>query len=395
MGNGAPSGADEALCHSTSSPSPASRKSVPATDTAAAAAGGSGAGGVPSKPSVSCSSIRGKVSVAPLDLSAAAAAAASSSSADPSGDHTVANQANLYLGTAGAQEAASASAGKVFRIPDGHDMAEGEKKLVRCGGRAVAVFRLENTWAAIDNACYHHGGPLFMGDIEDYNEQACVVCPWHCTKIALGSGVSMYNAFDVQTEDSELVDKKGGARQRVHQVIERQHDVLIRLNPAPHLSYASDRYAVQDIASNNEELTSWESVSAEACGREKREADVQKRRASRSMEMKREKEQRRRRSGGGGGGPVRVPAGQLTPRADANKGAFVPGWVRRGQLPPELEEGEAGSDGDDDDWSPAYDLAEEFMGLEAEYEGRREKADNEIAAKAEAKAAAMAAAAEQ
>ena len=260
------------------------------------------------------------------------------------------------------------------------------------------------------------GGPLFMGDIEDYNEQACVVCPWHCTKIALGSGVSMYNAFDVQTEDSELVDKKGGARQRVHQVIEREHDVcsgqttappptrlhpltfstqvLVRLNPAPHLSYASDRYAVQDIASNNEELTSWESVSAEACGREKREADVQKRRASRSMEMKREKEQRRRRSGGGGGGggPVRVPAGQLTPRADANKGAFVPGWVRRGQLPPELEEGETGSDGDDD-WSPAYDLAEEFMGLEAGYEGRREHADNEIAAVAEAKAKAKAAAA--
>lgn len=30
-----------------------------------------------------------------------------------------------------------------------------------------------------DRACYHMGGPLLAADIEDFNGQACLVCPWH------------------------------------------------------------------------------------------------------------------------------------------------------------------------------------------------------------------------
>ncbi|KAJ9456175.1 conserved hypothetical protein domain [Diplonema papillatum] len=242
---------------------------------------------------------------------------------------------------------------KLYRVPNSDAMEPGDKKLIKCGGRTIAVFKLEDQWAAMDNACYHHGGPLFMGDIEEYNSQTCIVCPWHCTKIALDTGVSLYESVDVKRSLHTPQAKVGGPRQRIHQVFVRGDDVLIRLNPADEYAYASDRYATIDIASNDEARMDPDAVDSESSGKERMQELIRNRKRS----MRAERERKRN--------PTRIPAGQLTPRGK-DAGPYVPDWVRKGELPPSED------DYADDDWSPAYDLADEFRDLEGEYERRRE-----------------------
>eukprot|EP01064_Diplonema_japonicum_P006204 TRINITY_DN14133_c0_g1_i2.p1 TRINITY_DN14133_c0_g1~~TRINITY_DN14133_c0_g1_i2.p1 ORF type:complete len:216 (+),score=49.33 TRINITY_DN14133_c0_g1_i2:484-1131(+) len=212
-----------------------------------------------------------------------------------------------------------------------------------------------------------------MGDIEEYNDQTCVVCPWHCTKIAVRTGESLYESLDVKTSAHFPNSKQGGPRQRVHKVIVRDEDVLVKINDAPESSYASDRYAAVDIASNDETRMDPDSVDSEACGREKMEEAIRNRRRSISMERKQkalEKERKRN--------PVRVPAGRLTPRGKEDSGPYRPNWVRLGELPPM-----PGQEDEEEDWSPAFDLAEEFMNLEEEYGKRKEDCDKRLGQKSE------------
>eukprot|EP01062_Namystynia_karyoxenos_P056322 TRINITY_DN47274_c0_g1_i1.p1 TRINITY_DN47274_c0_g1~~TRINITY_DN47274_c0_g1_i1.p1 ORF type:complete len:369 (+),score=109.84 TRINITY_DN47274_c0_g1_i1:123-1229(+) len=307
-----------------------------------------------SRPAVSCVSSRGATG-------AAAAAGASPPSLDLS---QVANRQNTFFRDHRRLSASGESLPKLYRVPNAADMEVGDKKLLRCGDRTVAVFLTARGWHAVDNACYHHGGPLFMGDIEEVEGQLCVVCPWHRSHIALASGVALYDAFvDIKAGTCEARNKDGGPRQRVHEVTERGGDVIVRINPAPHDTYASDRYAVLDIASNDERRMDPDTVDTENCSQQSMKEHIRRRRSS----MKQEREMRQREKERGKG-PMRVPAGQLTPRGDA-RGPYVPSWVRKGELPPP-----PGQD-DDDDWTPAHDLAEEFHDLEEEYAKRKEKAD--------------------
>jgi hypothetical protein len=41
------------------------------------------------------------------------------------------------------------------------------------------VFRFGADVVCVDDKCYHNGGPLHQGDIEDFRGVTCIVCPWH------------------------------------------------------------------------------------------------------------------------------------------------------------------------------------------------------------------------
>lgn len=44
----------------------------------------------------------------------------------------------------------------------------------------VAVFQRGEEVFCVDNLCYHNGGPLYMGDIEELKGgHVCIICPWH------------------------------------------------------------------------------------------------------------------------------------------------------------------------------------------------------------------------
>ncbi|KAK9860388.1 hypothetical protein WJX84_009222 [Apatococcus fuscideae] len=67
-------------------------------------------------------------------------------------------------------------------------LAEGGRQNVEIQGRKVTLARLGGRVYCFDSTCYHMGGPLSQGDIEDVNGTACVTCPWHFHKISLETG---------------------------------------------------------------------------------------------------------------------------------------------------------------------------------------------------------------
>ncbi|PRW58512.1 Rieske domain-containing -like [Chlorella sorokiniana] len=112
------------------------------------------------------------------------------------------------------------------------------------GGRYISVIRHEGSLFAIDSVCFHAGGPLGLGDIEDVNGHTCVVCPWHYYVVALDNGEKWYQGT-VQGPDGKLLPgawKSVGQRQRTHHVQQREDGgIWVQLNLEGQL--ASDEYA--------------------------------------------------------------------------------------------------------------------------------------------------------
>jgi len=119
---------------------------------------------------------------------------------------------------------------------------------VRTEGRVLTVLRHKGQLHVFDGACYHAGGPLGLGDIEDIDaageSRACIDCPWHHHKIDLQSGVKWYEAL-IKDPSGRLVP--GGWKasaapvQRIHEVVERDGGIFVRLRICG--SCPSDPYA--------------------------------------------------------------------------------------------------------------------------------------------------------
>ncbi len=86
-------------------------------------------------------------------------------------------------------------------------MLEGRAATV--DGRRIAVFRLDDGFAAVDHACPHAGGPLSDGIVA----AGCVTCPLHGLRFDLYTGVAA----------------NGDARVAVHEVVERNGELYVRL----------------------------------------------------------------------------------------------------------------------------------------------------------------------
>lgn len=66
----------------------------------------------------------------------------------------------------------------------------GGRRIVKVGGRAIGVFRVEDRFFAVRNRCPHQGGPLAAGRVfrrilSDAPGEIClgdsvlIACPWH------------------------------------------------------------------------------------------------------------------------------------------------------------------------------------------------------------------------
>jgi nitrite reductase (NADH) small subunit/3-phenylpropionate/trans-cinnamate dioxygenase ferredoxin subunit len=64
------------------------------------------------------------------------------------------------------------------------DVPEGEGLSVEVGTKAVAVFRENGQFYAIDDFCPHMGSPLSGGHLE----KGTVTCPWHAWRFRLADG---------------------------------------------------------------------------------------------------------------------------------------------------------------------------------------------------------------
>nr|CCC89701.1 unnamed protein product [Trypanosoma congolense IL3000] len=133
------------------------------------------------------------------------------------------------------------------------------RQLVKIGERNIAVYFYNKQFYAIDNACYHHGGPLLDGDIEEMGGHPCIVCPWHQYRITLDTGEGLYWAL--QMTASGAVDKNAGKvirskgiKQRTHLVTVEDGEVYVTLSTdGPAVD--SDAYAGLAIANREQAMT--------------------------------------------------------------------------------------------------------------------------------------------
>lgn len=127
----------------------------------------------------------------------------------------------------------------------GGPLAVDERRHLTLGprGRRVTVLRVGRKLRCIDTFCYHAGGHLGDGDIEDLGDGIKVlVCPDHNYKIALHNGQRVTQVRNACTIPEHLIGKielAGGAggwrcegvvRQRMHNVVEHADGVRVRLN---------------------------------------------------------------------------------------------------------------------------------------------------------------------
>jgi nitrite reductase/ring-hydroxylating ferredoxin subunit len=88
----------------------------------------------------------------------------------------------------------------------------GRGKRVLLGDREVAVFVMGDDVHALDAHCYHAGGPLDTGDIEDLGERRCVTCPWHHYIIDVRTGEGVHPSGVAASAGCATK----GVKQRVH-----------------------------------------------------------------------------------------------------------------------------------------------------------------------------------
>jgi len=94
-----------------------------------------------------------------------------------------------------------------IRVAGVEDVPPGEARVVEAGGRLVALFNVQGSFFAIDNACSHRGGPLGEGDVDG----AVVTCPWHAWRWDVRTGANVNNpavklaCFPVTVEDGAIL----------------------------------------------------------------------------------------------------------------------------------------------------------------------------------------------
>ncbi|XP_053313695.1 Rieske domain-containing protein [Spea bombifrons] len=121
---------------------------------------------------------------------------------------------------------------------------------VRINNREIVVFNHDGKYHALDLRCYHSGGPLDLGDIEDISGQTCIVCPWHKYKIALATGEGLYQGIDPQSPNKAKKWYSKGVKQRIHKVTVQNGGIYVTLSDTD-VCYDSDFYASKKFDSKD------------------------------------------------------------------------------------------------------------------------------------------------
>lgn len=86
------------------------------------------------------------------------------------------------------------------------ELPPGSQRIVQARGREIALFNVEGRIYAIDNTCFHRGGPLGEGLLEG----TVVTCPWHEWSFDVRTGKCTFNpdasvdTFDVRVTDGRI-----------------------------------------------------------------------------------------------------------------------------------------------------------------------------------------------
>ena len=102
---------------------------------------------------------------------------------------------------------------RFVRAAEAREVLNGQCKTVDVEGIRLVIFNVDGTFAAVDNACPHLGGPLGEGEFRDGH----VHCPWHGWVFDPVTGKSPLNPevslrrYPVRLDGGDIyVDLEGG-----------------------------------------------------------------------------------------------------------------------------------------------------------------------------------------
>ncbi len=87
-----------------------------------------------------------------------------------------------------------------------NSIAENRAKIITYQNRSIAIFKYDNKFSAVNNACKHQNGPLGEGKIID----GCITCPWHGYQYRPQDGCSpapfteKVETYDVAIKDNQI-----------------------------------------------------------------------------------------------------------------------------------------------------------------------------------------------
>jgi nitrite reductase/ring-hydroxylating ferredoxin subunit len=92
---------------------------------------------------------------------------------------------------------------------------------VNIKGKEIALFNIDGSFFALDNACTHEKGPLAEGDIEGHE----VTCPWHGAKFDIRTG-HMATSRATTCASRELISRSRSSASREHQPEQKGADEI-------------------------------------------------------------------------------------------------------------------------------------------------------------------------
>ncbi|XP_022532319.1 Rieske domain-containing protein isoform X2 [Astyanax mexicanus] len=122
---------------------------------------------------------------------------------------------------------------RCFLVGKKTDIIEAKRINLTVGDRDIIVIHHQGTFYSMDQHCYHAGGPLLNGDIEEFNSMLCIVCPKHKYKMSLEEGEGIYKASNPKEPEQPARWYSKGIKQRVHKVTEVDGNIFVTLSDCP------------------------------------------------------------------------------------------------------------------------------------------------------------------
>lgn len=119
-----------------------------------------------------------------------------------------------------------------FYVCSVSDLGPENKKRLTVAERDIFIVKAHGQFYALDSFCYHAGGPLYNGDIEDLGGRTCIKCPWHQYKVCLDTGQNYYQSVDPHNLNKPPCWTAGDVRQRTHMVTVRNGNIYVKLTPS-------------------------------------------------------------------------------------------------------------------------------------------------------------------
>ncbi|XP_045885322.1 Rieske domain-containing protein [Micropterus dolomieu] len=131
-------------------------------------------------------------------------------------------------------EAKEQTTGGPYFVGKTNELIEAKRSFRTLEGRDVLIIHHLGVFYAMDSYCYHAGGMLQNGDIEDIDGKLCIICPKHKYRISLAEGEGLYKGTNPQEKPPVPRWYSKGVKQRIHEVTESNGEVYVKLSQDRH-----------------------------------------------------------------------------------------------------------------------------------------------------------------